>query len=172
MLYVCLHRIFIGFQWVLIAAQFVSAEIIPDIPDEVTIQLERTDFIVGKLIEHIADEDYGEVAELDESSADDVAGHSKVVCGCIKKSGKTKGLKGVKKGANLPEYPVFPYPFKKLVATGDWPTIMNKESLPELVKSNGKGGAKKSENNGLPMYPNPMNAVPAVSPMAKFDVEK
>lgn len=42
--------------------------VIPDIPEEIDIQLQRTDFIVEKLIEKVADDDHSDVigkAELE-----------------------------------------------------------------------------------------------------------
>jgi hypothetical protein len=50
------HRIFIGFQWVLFALQFIVQAVIPDHPPEVTIQTARNEFIVSKLIEKTPDE--------------------------------------------------------------------------------------------------------------------
>jgi anoctamin-10/anoctamin-7 len=50
--------IFIGFQWVLISIQFITQAIIPDVPESVEVQLERTAFINDKVIEKVADEDF------------------------------------------------------------------------------------------------------------------
>ena len=48
---------FIIFQWVLIVGQQVMRAVIPDIPINVSTQLERSTFIVGKLIDKKADDD-------------------------------------------------------------------------------------------------------------------
>ena len=50
--------IFIGFQWTLISMQYMLSAFIPDVAVEVTVQLERQDFINAKLIEQLPDEDY------------------------------------------------------------------------------------------------------------------
>jgi hypothetical protein len=52
--------VFIGFQWVLISLQLYVQYAIDDVPEEVTIQLERKAFINDKVIEKVADEDYDE----------------------------------------------------------------------------------------------------------------
>lgn len=48
--------IFIIFQWACFIIQFLIMEAIPDIPEEIEIQLARQDFIINKLIEKIPDE--------------------------------------------------------------------------------------------------------------------
>jgi hypothetical protein len=48
--------IFIGFQWFCYTLQFLLMEAIPDIPEEVIIQHKRSDFIVSKVIDKIADD--------------------------------------------------------------------------------------------------------------------
>ena len=50
--------IFIGFQWTLISCQYVLSAVIPDVSLDVTVQLERQEFITSKLIDFIPDEDY------------------------------------------------------------------------------------------------------------------
>lgn len=50
------YWVFILFQWVVFAFQAFIMEAIPDIPEEIEIQLERTDFIVRKLIDKVGDD--------------------------------------------------------------------------------------------------------------------
>jgi len=49
--------IFVGFQWCLIGIQFIAQALVPDVPEEVEIQLERMDYIILKVIERAEDED-------------------------------------------------------------------------------------------------------------------
>ena len=62
-----LSRLFIGFQWTLIVVQFVVAEICPDVPEEVEIQIDRQNFIRSKILDKVADDDMenDEVLERD-----------------------------------------------------------------------------------------------------------
>jgi hypothetical protein len=48
--------IFIGFQWVMFAAVYMLSAVIPDIPPEVELQVERAEYIEKKLIEKMPDE--------------------------------------------------------------------------------------------------------------------
>eukprot|EP01039_Chlorochromonas_danica_P003789 gene3789-4139_t len=57
--------IFIGFQWTLIGMQFLVEQMIPDVPEEVEIQIKRQEFITAKLIDHIPDEEQVSVAEYE-----------------------------------------------------------------------------------------------------------
>lgn len=57
--------IFIGFQWTLIGMQFLVEEMIPDVPEEVEIQIKRQEFISAKLIDRIPDEEQIPVAEYE-----------------------------------------------------------------------------------------------------------
>lgn len=125
-----LLRIFIGFQWVLIGMQFIVQAIIPDVPNEVEIQSERIEFINEKVVEKVADEDYGETVEMEETEDDEGEeggesgggkGHKKGCCGgMLGKSGKSHGKK-IKRG--LKEVTVFPYPFD-----GAWPAPLQGSS--------------------------------------------
>jgi len=56
--------VFIGFQWTLIAIQFIAKFIIDDEPMDVVIQKQRMEFIRRKIIEKVEDEDYGEEYEI------------------------------------------------------------------------------------------------------------
>ena len=59
-------RIFISFQWVLIFIQFLVQEIVPDEPEEYTVQLKRMAFIRSKVIDHTPDEAYDLEADEEE----------------------------------------------------------------------------------------------------------
>lgn len=52
--------VFIGFQWACFALQMIIMAVIPDVPEEIDIQLQRTDFIVDKLIDKVGDDDDSE----------------------------------------------------------------------------------------------------------------
>ncbi len=47
--------IFIGFQWVVFGLQYVIRASVPDVPEEVKVQVERADFFNRKLIEREED---------------------------------------------------------------------------------------------------------------------
>ena len=49
--------VFIGMTFGIMFTKFIMAVAIPDVPREVEIQLQRQDFIVGKVIENIGDEE-------------------------------------------------------------------------------------------------------------------
>lgn len=51
------HRVFVGFQWVLIGIQFIIQSFVPDEPEEVAIQMKRQAFITSKVIDRTPDED-------------------------------------------------------------------------------------------------------------------
>lgn len=51
------YWIFILFQWVCFILQVIIMEAIPDVPEDIDIQLQRTEFIVKKLIDKVADDD-------------------------------------------------------------------------------------------------------------------
>eukprot|EP00595_Chromulina_sp_UTEXLB2642_P003694 CAMPEP_0196764098 /NCGR_PEP_ID=MMETSP1095-20130614/5350_1 /TAXON_ID=96789 ORGANISM="Chromulina nebulosa, Strain UTEXLB2642" /NCGR_SAMPLE_ID=MMETSP1095 /ASSEMBLY_ACC=CAM_ASM_000446 /LENGTH=707 /DNA_ID=CAMNT_0042118727 /DNA_START=171 /DNA_END=2294 /DNA_ORIENTATION=- len=50
--------VFLGFQWVMLSIQFILSAAIPDIPEQVDIQLQRANFIVSKIINQDSDEDF------------------------------------------------------------------------------------------------------------------
>jgi len=114
--------IFIGFQWVLIGIQFIAQAVIPDVPREVEIQEQRIEFINEKVVEKVADEDYGEVVEVEEvneeneeepSAKGEPAKPKSKGCCSLGSHNKSRAKK-IKKG--LREVTVFPYPFE-----GAWP---------------------------------------------------
>lgn len=120
-LVLCLFRIFIGFQWVLICCQFFAQFIVPDVPEEVLIQEDRMKFINEKVIEKVEDEDYGEIhdAVVIEDEEDTFGQAAK---GCCNFGGKSRHRK-TREG--LDALPVFAYPFNKV--PNAWPAPLNKE---------------------------------------------
>eukprot|EP01039_Chlorochromonas_danica_P004477 gene4477-4905_t len=58
--------IFVGFQWVCFSLQMIIMAVIPDVPEEIDIQLERRDFIVSKLIDKVEDEDDSDIMGVEE----------------------------------------------------------------------------------------------------------
>lgn len=50
--------IFIGFQWTLFFFQYVMSVLVPDVPEEVDIQMQRMAFIISKVCKKEPDEDY------------------------------------------------------------------------------------------------------------------
>ncbi len=103
------HRIFFAFQWVLFIAQYFATVFIDDVPPEVTIQLERNEFINQKvfysfllhcasksplyffapcacliekqIIEKVADEEFGEPKDEEEDLANEARMRPKIHCG-------------------------------------------------------------------------------------------
>lgn len=59
------YWVFILFQWVCFILQAFIMAIIPDIPEEIEIQIERQDFIVRKLIDKVADDNDEDVEGCD-----------------------------------------------------------------------------------------------------------
>jgi len=51
--------VFIIFQWVCFSLQAIIIQVIPDVPEEIEIQLQRTEFIVSKLVDKKPDDHYG-----------------------------------------------------------------------------------------------------------------
>ena len=62
------YWVFVGFQWLCFSLQMIIMEAIPDCPEEIDIQLQRTEFIERKLIDRVADDEdedlVGQEAEL------------------------------------------------------------------------------------------------------------
>ncbi|RYH21304.1 hypothetical protein EON65_21005 [archaeon] len=104
--------IFIGFQWVLIMCQFVAQAIVPDIPEDVTIQLERTHFYNEKVVEKVEDEDYDET-EADDEFEDNHDGGAAACCGLVSRS-KTKKMR-----SDLSNMPTLDYP--RGIPENAWP---------------------------------------------------
>eukprot|EP00595_Chromulina_sp_UTEXLB2642_P002351 CAMPEP_0196767946 /NCGR_PEP_ID=MMETSP1095-20130614/42161_1 /TAXON_ID=96789 ORGANISM="Chromulina nebulosa, Strain UTEXLB2642" /NCGR_SAMPLE_ID=MMETSP1095 /ASSEMBLY_ACC=CAM_ASM_000446 /LENGTH=104 /DNA_ID=CAMNT_0042136839 /DNA_START=1206 /DNA_END=1520 /DNA_ORIENTATION=- len=48
--------IFLIFQWICFSTQYIVMEVIPDIPEEIEIQIQRTEHICEKIIEQVSDE--------------------------------------------------------------------------------------------------------------------
>lgn len=142
--------IFVGFQWVLIAAQFIAQAIVPDVPQGVIIQRQRTEFYNEKVINKVTDEDYDEVDELEEDSPADqelVNDCRGSLCG-IRAKTHHKKIKG-------DFAPVNPLPYPKVQVGGKWP---------EPVK-NADGG--KTAHVHAPPSPSVRNAMDTyVSPHA------
>jgi hypothetical protein len=55
--------IFLGFQWIMMAVQYILELAIPTIPEEVQIQKERIRYIEHKVIRKIEDDDYDSYEE-------------------------------------------------------------------------------------------------------------
>jgi hypothetical protein len=64
------YWVFILFQWVIFATQGFIMAVIPDIPEEIVIQQERTEFIVDKLIDKISDDDEADIVGEDSEKID------------------------------------------------------------------------------------------------------
>lgn len=56
--------LFMSFQWILIGIQLVIQYFVPDVPEDVELQIERTEFIVNKLIRGQPDEEMTNVAKF------------------------------------------------------------------------------------------------------------
>lgn len=63
------YWIFILFQWVCFTLQVIIMEAIPDVPEDIEIQLQRTEFIVDKLIDKVADNDDNDAASAVDPTA-------------------------------------------------------------------------------------------------------
>eukprot|EP01035_Chromulina_nebulosa_P017328 gene17328-22872_t len=48
--------IFLIFQWICFSTQYIVMEVIPDIPEEIEVQIQRTEHICEKIIEQVSDE--------------------------------------------------------------------------------------------------------------------
>lgn len=53
--------LFIGFQWVLFASVYWIGMIIPDVPPEVELQIQRAEYIEEKLIKRTPDDDDSDI---------------------------------------------------------------------------------------------------------------
>jgi hypothetical protein len=114
--------VFIGFQWVIIGCQFLSQLVIEDIPEEVTIQLQRNEFINLKVIEKVEDEGYGEcvdssVYEVTEEATENGGGSC---CGRTGKNRQRKAREG------LMEISPSEYPFSTSPST--WPVPLSEQN--------------------------------------------
>lgn len=66
-------RLFIGFQWTMVMVQLIVSEVVPDVPDEVEIQIKRQEFIRSKLLDKVEDDDLDE-AELERMNTTSTTG--------------------------------------------------------------------------------------------------
>lgn len=105
--------IFLGFQWVLISIQFFTQAIIPDVPEEVELQIQRADFMNDKVLDHVEDEDFDDYdpthandGMLEDDEAEKKATHNGWKC--LKTPGKVGGGGKIRK--DLPDVPVVTYP--------------------------------------------------------------
>lgn len=64
--------VFIGYQWVLISMQFLLSIMIPDEPEEVTIQRKRQKFFSERLIDHVALEEDNLILDLGKCDEDNL----------------------------------------------------------------------------------------------------
>ncbi len=142
-----------GFQWVLIACQFFVQAVVPDVPEEVEIQLARNEFINTKVIEKVEDEDFGlepepEIPDDDEDNDDEENKKSKGCC----------ALPSVKKNTNvknLPnEYPVSKYPVE--VNPSSWPQPLSSD--PNITKAQ----LLRANSSNAPKFQNYASDVAAV----------
>lgn len=124
----CFCRIFIGFQWVLISLQFIAAYAIPDVPEVVEIQLERTEFINSKVVLKVADEEFDEEEPEPESprqaeaTDEDPLTSEPLKTGCCGRTLKPKKVKKLKGAAQLEPITTFEYPTSK---GSSWPEMMS-----------------------------------------------
>ena len=147
----------------LIGIQFIAQAIIPDVPREVEIQSERIEFMNEKVVEKVADEDFGEVVEIEETNDDEEGegqsdglsgkGTKKGCCGAFRKGSKSRAKK-IKHG--LKEVTVFPYPFE-----GAWPAPLQGSSgistdeIKAVIASGSTGNTdgKSLQNGGYSALP-------------------
>ncbi len=170
--------IFIGFQWVLISIQFIASEIIDDVPPEVDIQLQRNDFIHLKVIEKVADEDYGVVHSADDEDelVDEGRGgkkgpiHCGNLCGfrCKPEREHMRTVRSRRIRTDLEKLSVFDYP-TETTATGAWPKPLSKSrsgekplSIREMKAAN-KKAAMDGSNYDTSSYVSNLSAVAAPS---------
>eukprot|EP01038_Epipyxis_sp_PR26KG_P010969 gene10969-14731_t len=140
--------IFMGFQWVLISVQVIIQWYIPDIPEEVEMQIERMAFYQDKVIEKVRD-----VADEEEEGGSGRSpsktttrssmqggallpsearklGNNRSFCPCPEKQAEEKMDLSLFKGHNLPEVSVLTYPTAG-VTTGN-PMIKADDGRPSL----------------------------------------
>jgi len=151
--------IFIGFQWVLISIQFLATEIIDDVPPDVEIQLERNEFINLKVIEKVADEDFGVVHQVEdeEEVVEDGKGgkrgpvHCGNLCGvrCKPSREKLRTVRSRRIRDDLADFSIFDYP-AEASAKGSWPKALSKARPGEKPLSirEQKAAAKAAAQNG------------------------
>jgi hypothetical protein len=130
----------------LISCQYIAQLVIPDVPEDVDIQLKRIAFIHHKIIEKVADEDYGEEALMevdlgvDESSERHRSHHW---CSCCRFGHVTTGKTKVKEIDE--EYDVFPYPRNLVPET--WPLPLTEADNANVTVRNRKDRNANSDTN-------------------------
>ena len=107
--------VFIGFQWVLIGMQFMIQCFVPDEPEEVTIQMKRSEFICSKVIDRTPDEDPMSIEAYESAERQSLAqfaldsvdkGCWNALCGRGEKKSSMKELKfTVTKDIDVNQYP-------------------------------------------------------------------
>jgi hypothetical protein len=107
--------IFIGFQWTMVTIQMVVAYLIPDVPDNVEVQLQRQQFYVSKAIDMTPD-------EMEESHEEDAVSPDAGLTGDLMNaftSGKQpkKTSHFDKKYANVPDIPIGGHPMSTSLDT-------------------------------------------------------
>jgi hypothetical protein len=53
--------LYLGFQWTCFVVQVIIMELIPDVPESVTIQQQRQEFLIDKIINQVPDDDLGDL---------------------------------------------------------------------------------------------------------------
>lgn len=124
----------------------------PDVPEEVTIQNQRAEFINLKVIECVEDEDYGIEYDKEEDN-DDEGGDAAVSGNPLEKFGgccsfKIKGQKKNKKiSKDLNEFPTFNYPFSHVPS--QWPEALDKNSkeISSILRTTSTSGSVKKQGD-------------------------
>lgn len=158
--------VFIGFQWVLIGAQFLAQAIVPDVPEEVEIQIQRNEFINDKVIEKVEDEDFGQTFETEEMVDDEeVTGQKKKNCLCFRLGG---GSKSKKIPENNPVLPTFSYPFQQDPTL--WPKALNNNDPRYASGSTTASVEEVKPQFNIESYTSPLAAVSGApsEPAAKY----
>lgn len=140
--------------------QFLLGAIIPDVPDEVEIQLARSQFIRSKIIDRIVDDDYGikDLLEEDEAPRQEVRQSMHIsepaANGCCKNIRVLKGkkVKKFKNAEKLAEIPVTLYPSNALAEI----SLLDKSSLDVLGKAYNAPKPVGKSSAELPVASNPL----------------
>jgi len=125
--------IFLGFQWTIFVIQNVILYTTSDRSDTVEIQLQRTEFLMNRLINKVPDEDSGEELSTSvresESGADaaDVSFVDKFLNFFVPEGEELPTSAKYKKGKSMPQLPVSEYPTTMI--SGKWPDLLTKDSI-------------------------------------------
>lgn len=154
--------------------QYFAMAVIDDVPLEVEVQTERNEFINLKVIEKVADDDYGAVHAIDEDALvdDEAPGRGPTHCGnfccrilCCKSKHKKKAAKSEGAG-DIADFPAFDYP-EQVSASGAWPKPLSKArdgAIPISArdqKAAAKAAAKAKTSYDTSSYVSAVSAVPA-----------